>query len=159
MADTTPEKLAREQAELERRGVERVRARNANVLDRLATAIKQASNLWELHHALCDFEKEYEDIHGRDNMEGALNDCGIDLCELPTFGGDWPKNTDGVWSWDAEHILAGEGPFRDWEIRERVNKLAREQAELERRTAERKAIRDANMASGLVPPGPGEDVS
>ena len=67
MADTTPEKLAREQAELERRGVERVRARNANVLDRLATAIKQASNLWELHHALCDFEKEYEDIHGRDS--------------------------------------------------------------------------------------------
>jgi hypothetical protein len=38
-------------------------------------------------------------------------------------------------------------------------KLAREQAELERRTAERKAIRDANVASGLVPPGPGEDVS
>jgi hypothetical protein len=116
MAEKTPEKLAREQAELERRGVERVRARNANVLDRLATAIKQG----ELHHALCDFKKEYEDIHRRDNTEGALNDCGIDICMLPTFGGDWPKNTDGVWSWDKDHILAGEGPFRDWEIRERV---------------------------------------
>ena len=28
---------------------------------------------------------------------------------LPTFGGDEPSNTLGVWSWDPECVLVGDG--------------------------------------------------
>lgn len=28
---------------------------------------------------------------------------------LPTFGGDEPADTTGVWSWDADRLLVGEG--------------------------------------------------
>lgn len=28
---------------------------------------------------------------------------------LPTFDGDEPTNTSGVWSWDADRLLVGEG--------------------------------------------------
>jgi len=31
----------------------------------------------------------------------------IDWTELPTFGGDDPADTQGVWSWDKERILVG----------------------------------------------------
>ena len=39
---------------------------------------------------------------------------GIDLSDLPTFGGTPPKNTSEVFSWDETHILAS-----DWTIAER----------------------------------------
>jgi len=29
----------------------------------------------------------------------------IALDDLPTFGGDAPSDVDGVWSWDATHLL------------------------------------------------------
>jgi hypothetical protein len=34
---------------------------------------------------------------------------GIDMTGLPTFGGAEPDNTASVWSWDATHLLVGEG--------------------------------------------------
>lgn len=36
-------------------------------------------------------------------------DANIDYSELPTFGGDAPSDTLGVWSWDAESLLVGDG--------------------------------------------------
>lgn len=30
-----------------------------------------------------------------------------EMTELPTFGGDEPERTEGVWSWDATHLLVG----------------------------------------------------
>ena len=30
-----------------------------------------------------------------------------DLCSLPNFGGEWPADTLGVWSWDEDHVLVG----------------------------------------------------
>ena len=36
-----------------------------------------------------------------------------DLTSLPTFGGDEPSDTTGIWSWDADSLLIGEGrPFK-----------------------------------------------
>ena len=37
---------------------------------------------------------------------------------LPTFGGDEPKNTSGIWSWDETRLMTGEC-FSDFEIVER----------------------------------------
>lgn len=31
----------------------------------------------------------------------------VDLTSLPTFGGEEPSSTAGVWSWDEEHLLVG----------------------------------------------------
>lgn len=33
----------------------------------------------------------------------------LDLSDLPTFGGDEPLDTLGVWSWDADSLLVGDG--------------------------------------------------
>lgn len=40
-------------------------------------------------------------------MRGGGGGLGWD--ELPTFGGDAPADTEGVWSWDAERLLVGAG--------------------------------------------------
>ena len=44
---------------------------------------------------------------------------GIDIVDLPTFGGPDIVDTPGIWSWDETHQLVGEGPFRDWQIEPR----------------------------------------
>jgi hypothetical protein len=36
-------------------------------------------------------------------------DEAIDWANLPTFGGNEPSDTFGVWSWDANSLLVGEG--------------------------------------------------
>jgi hypothetical protein len=95
----------------------------AEKLDEIALKIKSAADLYDLHKYLIAFEQT-EDDEGPppEDRPGELElkERGIDICELPTFGGDWPKSTDGVWSWDENSILVGEGPFKDWEIRERA---------------------------------------
>jgi hypothetical protein len=30
-----------------------------------------------------------------------------DATDLPTYGGDEPANTSGIWSWDADRLLIG----------------------------------------------------
>ena len=39
-----------------------------------------------------------------------------DAMSLPTFGGTAPRDTRGVWSWDATRLIVGEGGVWDWEI-------------------------------------------
>lgn len=36
-------------------------------------------------------------------------DEAIDFSDLPTFGGEEPVDTCGVWSWDADSLLVGDG--------------------------------------------------
>lgn len=98
-------------------------------LDTIAAKIKTAKNLWDLHISLVEFEQTGNtDEDGIDHTgdryrdfdaESELAARGVDICELPTFGG---RNctSEGTWSWDEDHVLAGEGPFKDWEIRERT---------------------------------------
>ncbi|MBU1067461.1 hypothetical protein KKE60_06715 [Patescibacteria group bacterium] len=53
-------------------------------------------NLDELYKAMANNDPQTLDIHGQ--WSG----------DLPTFGGDEPRYTEGVWSWDAERLLVGE---------------------------------------------------
>ena len=39
----------------------------------------------------------------------ADHDDAIDMSSLPTFGGETPADTMGVWSWDRHRLLVGEG--------------------------------------------------
>lgn len=47
-------------------------------------------------------QAEYAVAHGLPVAHGA-----IDWTDLPTFGGEAPRNTVAVWSWDATHLLVG----------------------------------------------------
>lgn len=85
--------------------------------DQAASAIKNAKSIYDLIDALIAFEDTVD--RWNDDMEHAMSAYDIDICELPTFGGTEPASTDGVWSWDANALLVGEGPFKDWEIRRR----------------------------------------
>lgn len=43
-----------------------------------------------------------------DALLDALRAGAVELNDsLPTFGGEAPASTDGVWSWDAERVLVG----------------------------------------------------
>lgn len=86
------------------------------VAKQLQHNIKNAKDLWELHRALAAFEHILDED---DDTENELKYLGIDICELPTFGGNAPESTSGVWSWDEDHLLVGEGPFVEWRIVER----------------------------------------
>ena len=44
---------------------------------------------------------------------------GIDYSDLPTFGGDEPAETTGVWSWDDSRLLVG-SCIDDFEIVDRT---------------------------------------
>ena len=41
----------------------------------------------------------------------------VDMTSLPTFGGVEPKDTSGIWSWDATRLIIGTGS--DYEIVDR----------------------------------------
>jgi len=97
---------------------------NTTKLDTLAAQIKTAPDLYTLHDLLIQFEDagatDEDDMNNRYfDPEYELGSRGVDICSLPVFGGPDPKSTEGVWSWDEDEILAGEGPFCEWEIRPR----------------------------------------
>jgi hypothetical protein len=83
-----------------------------DILEILAKRVETASSLDELYGALVAFEEEVETHHKdfADDVEGAL-DQYMDINRLPTFGGEPPKNMDGVRSWDKDRLLVGTGPF------------------------------------------------
>ena len=101
------------------------------------TIINKATDLHDLLSALRQFEDEGIDRKKADNKwpdsafqtphednpfetEFELAKIGIDICQLPTFGGEPPADTQGIWSWSKTEILWGEGPFRDWTIEPRI---------------------------------------
>jgi hypothetical protein len=48
----------------------------------------------------------------------ADHDNAIDMSSLPTFGGETPEDTMGIWSWDRHRLLVGDG-FEDLRIIDR----------------------------------------
>ena len=76
----------------------------------ITAPILTASNLSELLVALNAAGDEIKRLQ-RDGLDaGALiGDYGRAVSECPTFGGDEPDDTAGMWSWDHTHLLVGEG--------------------------------------------------
>lgn len=87
----------------------------------IAERIKASTSLSCLHAALVEFEAAGKAEHGRYfNSESELRDCGVEICDLPTFGGEEPASTCEIWSWDEDCVLvAGVGSSWDWEIQDR----------------------------------------
>jgi hypothetical protein len=72
--------------------------------------IKYAPSL----RALCEAVEEAEDFIYKNDL-GAL-DSYIETSNLPTFGGEEPKeNTSEIWSWDADELMVT-GPDGDYAI-------------------------------------------
>jgi hypothetical protein len=91
-------------------------------LEALAAEVKGAKKLSALRDALVAFERAADKSNSLKVYQGSrweISDFGVDICELPTFGGEQPKSTAEVWSWDEDCLLAGTGPFSEWEIVDR----------------------------------------
>jgi hypothetical protein len=71
-------------------------------IDDIATRIKLASTLREL----CDSINEFRDAcdEGTDT-ENAMHSRGVDMCDLPLFGGPEPRDTTNIWSWDEDSLM------------------------------------------------------
>ena len=63
------------------------------------------ATLDELYQVLLEDEgtAQYADLHSLPRNGGE----GIDWSSLPTFGGEPPADTQGVWSWDADRMIVG----------------------------------------------------
>ena len=90
-------------------------------------AVLTAESLEDLLEALGECEREA--ARARDEGEcdeGEPTDSrhGYDLSELPTFGGPYPADTSGIYSWDPTRLLVADGSA--WELVERQpERLAR----------------------------------
>ena len=51
-----------------------------------------------------DDQSEYCEAVGLPTSQGECDWAG-----LPTFGGTEPRDTAGIWSWDSDRVLIGEG--------------------------------------------------
>jgi hypothetical protein len=89
-------------------------------LGAIAAEIRGAKSLEGLLESLIAFEnecREIDDETGQESdIENELNSHRCNITELPTFGGTEPASTIGVWSWDKDSLLVGEGSFSDWRI-------------------------------------------
>ncbi len=76
----------------------------------ITEAILTATTLHELLTALNAAGNEIKRLQANGEDAGALiADYGRSVSECPSFGGDEPEDTAGVWSWDETHLLVGEG--------------------------------------------------
>ena len=92
----------------------------------LREMIGGARNLTELHQALIAVEDklccaEAVDDGASDTPLCVRVDELIDVTSLPTFGGEEPRDTMGIWSWDETHLLVGEGSWSECTIVPRAN--------------------------------------
>jgi hypothetical protein len=78
-------------------------------------AVANIKTAFSLDDLLIDL-RTFEETYGPDDLENALKANGIDMFELPSFGGDRPSKTADVWSWDESRLLVGPGPFSEWRI-------------------------------------------
>jgi hypothetical protein len=60
--------------------------------------VNKATSLRDLCDTLKEIEVECQALDTR------LEDV-VDICALPTFGGEDPVDTSGVWSWDEDEVL------------------------------------------------------
>lgn len=75
-----------------------------DAVDSAALEAMEAKNLYDLAYALNDLVEAARDA------ERDFEQC-IDLHSLPTFGGQEPTDTAGIWSWNASHILKRDDEF------------------------------------------------
>ena len=79
--------------------------------------IDAAASLDDLCSTLNAIESELASIRDkRDSGSPNAGEC-IDLAGLPTFGGEEPSNTIGIWSWDRTRFLYADGPV--WTVEAR----------------------------------------
>jgi hypothetical protein len=69
-------------------------------------------------------EEAIKGVNSLDELAELLTqaaEVGVEVnFDLPTFGGEEPADTDGVWSWDADRLLVhGRDGARGWEIENR----------------------------------------
>jgi hypothetical protein len=69
------------------------------------TIIRMTNSLADLRDALIALEKECRE-------EGCKLEDKIDLTGLPTFGGEQPSDTQGIFSWDEENLLTCESTWK-----------------------------------------------
>jgi hypothetical protein len=62
-------------------------------------------NLESLRQAMIEDARRAEQ-YAEDNST-SIKKTALDWTSLPTFGGDEPKSTLGVWSWDETRLLIG----------------------------------------------------
>ena len=77
----------------------------------LADDIRNARDLDALCAAVNRF---YAEVQNLDEPEygSTLNAYGLSMAGLPTFGGEEPRNTMDVWSWDERRVMVGDAaPF------------------------------------------------
>lgn len=61
-------------------------------------------------------------VNDLDELLEVLNNDSIsvdDMTSLPTFGGDEPQDTQGIWSWDETRWIVGAS--RQYEIEDRTD--------------------------------------
>jgi hypothetical protein len=81
--------------------------------------IKNAKTLDELCEALNRACETHDDPDEKQTIEDRIQ--GVDMADLPTFGGPEPRNTDGIYSWDETRILYARSGLTPpaWGIQER----------------------------------------
>lgn len=80
----------------------------------LTVRIGLCETLWELRDTLNEIHDELV-AEDEVNPDVRVEDV-VDLANLPTFGGEAPRNTEEVYSWDRSQILIHNG---SWSVRER----------------------------------------
>lgn len=70
-------------------------------LDQAYSLLNNSKNLNDLLDNICAARQELD----QDDL------AKLDLTSLPNFGGKEPRSTLGVWSWDDNNLLVGEGNF------------------------------------------------
>lgn len=104
-SETAAWQAAREQADASHRPVVTYRIRHGRVLagqEGVWTDPAIARDLNALRAALIDDARRAHEAEANGRTYSA-----IDWTRLPTFGGAEPRNTAGVWSWDATRLLVG----------------------------------------------------
>lgn len=82
--------------------------------DEAKRMVDGATDLDELLAALQEIEQSVRRVDDEEWTDGDLAqrvDELVDITSLPTYGGEDPYHTGGVWSWDATRQIAGEGPW------------------------------------------------
>lgn len=67
---------------------------------------------------LCDLLNEIQSAQSEGDDEARWFLESNALCELPTFGGEFPDTGDTVWSWDTSNYLTttNEGAGTEWVV-------------------------------------------
>ncbi len=75
----------------------------ADDIDVITKSRTELESIWE------SFLEEQRDVNDLEELLGAIRAAHIELtADLPTFGGDPPDDTHGVWSWDVSSLLVGD---------------------------------------------------